>query len=230
MRALVALLGLVLGVVAGVSLLLANPLAWTRSLPPLPADLAPARPYSAGDFRGYDGDIRNLLGIDGVDRDLAFPDPALAHVRAGIVVLPAGEGAPAALAIKVSAVASDNSLWRARLGTHDYWNILWSGEGSVFVANDANYWGFARDSFFALLRGGGGDSLAPSYALSARSPSNGLPAIFGASGRYAGFTGEVRELMYPRAPGETRSAERAIAIKASPPPVTTTQGRSGRSG
>ena len=44
-RALVGMLGLVLGILAGAALLLANPLAWLRGLPPLPADLAPAKAY-----------------------------------------------------------------------------------------------------------------------------------------------------------------------------------------
>jgi hypothetical protein len=46
--------------------------------------------------------------------------------------------------------------------------------------------------------------------------------VTGASGSYAGFTGEIRELLY-LAPPNSERADRdwAIAIKANPPPVET---------
>jgi len=215
MRGLVGVLGFLLGVIAGVALLLGNPLAYFRGLPPLPPDLAPAKSYRWDDYRGMRGGVADLLGIAGRDAGVALMDPALQRVRAGIVVLPAGEGTPAALALKVSAIAEENSLWRAELGTHDYWSITWPGEGGVFANAYSNQWTLARDSFFALVLGN--DSLATAYPVTAPPPAAGVAAVTGATGRYAGFTGEIRETLYPAKDG--RGVDWAVSIKVNPPPV-----------
>ena len=85
----------------------------------------------------------------------ALAAPALANLRIGIIVLPAGDGRPAALAVKVSTLTEQNSLWRAQLGTLDYWNIFWPGEGSVFASGYSNYWPLMQDGFLAMFPGGG---------------------------------------------------------------------------
>jgi hypothetical protein len=219
-RAFIVVLGLVLGVLAGATLVLVNPLAWLRGLPPLPADLAPAKTYRWDDYRGIEGGVADLLGIATRNREVALMDPALPHVRVGIVVLPAGEGTPAALAVKVSAIAEANSIWRAQLGTDDYWSIFWPGEGSIFANAYSNYWPVARDAFFATVAGGDGEFMAPSYALTAPPPLGDAVGVTGASGRYAGFTGEIREQLYIAPPNSARTdPDWAIAIKANPPPV-----------
>ncbi len=221
-RALIVVLGLVLGVLAGACLVLGNPLAWFRGLPPLPADLSPFKAYRWDEYRGIEGGVADLLGVGRRNREVALMDPALANVRIGIVVLPAGEGTPAALAVKVSAIADDNSLWRAQLGTNDYWSIFWPGEGSVFANTYSNYWEVARDTFFARLAGGDRELMEPSYAVTAPPPLGDPAGVTGASGRYAGFAGETRELLYPAPPDSGRPGpDWAIAIKANPPPVAT---------
>jgi len=221
-RVLVAVLGLALGILTGAGLLLSNPLAWFRGLPPLPADLAPAKTYRWDDYRGIEGGVADLLGVARRNREVALMDPALPNVRVGIVVLPAGEGSPAALAVKVSAIAEENSLWRAELGTSDSWSIFWPGEGSIFANAYSNYWDVARDAFFAAVVGGDREHMAPSYAITAPSPRGDLAAVTGASGRFAGFTGEIREELYLAPPGAGKAdPDWAIAVKANPPPVAT---------
>ena len=216
MRMLIAILGLVLGVLVGFGLVLVNPVAYLRGLPPLPSDLAPAKAYRWDDYRGIEAGVADLLGIGRGASAVVLKDPALAHVRIGIVVLPAGEGMSAALAVKVSAIADDNSLWRARLGTLDYWNIFWPGEGSIFATGYNNLWLMTRDSFWATLRGGGPEMLAAEYPVSAPPPPGHATGVSGAAGRYAGFTGEIREVLYPAEHGP----DWTIAIKVNPPPVT----------
>jgi hypothetical protein len=221
-RALVGVLGLVLGILIGACLVLANPLAWFNGLPPLPAELAPVKAYRSDDYRGIEAGVAALLGVGRRDRKVALMDPALPHVRIGIVVLPAGEGMPAALAVKVSAIAEENSLWRAQLGTHDYWNIFWPGEGSVFASGYSNFWGVTRDAFLAVARGGDQELIATARPVSAPSPLGVWTGVTGAAGRYAGFTGEIRELLYPAPPDSTKKGpDWGIALKANPPPVTT---------
>ncbi|MEZ5565759.1 MAG: hypothetical protein R3F24_09680 [Gammaproteobacteria bacterium] len=231
MRLFSALLGLILGVLAGTALLLANPLTWFSGLAPLPDDIASPRAYSWEDFRGMDGGVADLLGLDlaagsGPNKEhdnaqRAFRKPALAGVRTGIVVLPAGDGSPAALAVKVSTIDSANNLWRAQLGTDDYWNIFWPGEGSVFAAGYSNLWPLARDRFlpFGQQPEPGTDGAGP-FALSAPEPTGGWTGVIGAAGRYAGYTGEIREwLSAPDTSPASGRLNRALALKVIPPPV-----------
>ena len=113
LRVVVGLLGLVLGVIVGGGLVLANPLAWLNGLPPLPAELAATKTYRWDSFRGIEIDTASLLGSGQRDTRTALMSPALAQLRIGVVVLPASAGTPAALAVKVATVAAENSLWRA---------------------------------------------------------------------------------------------------------------------
>lgn len=222
MRALVGLLGFALGILLGVMLLVFNPLASVHGLRPLPGDVAPVKAYRWEDYRGMEIGVGSLLGLGRGDRGVALMDPALRGVRMGIIVLPAGEGASAALAVKVSTIADENSLWRAQVGTNDYWNIFWPGEGSVFAGGYSNFWGVMRDDLLAAARGSDKASAVTGRLVSAPSPSGSSTGVAGASGRYAGFTGEIRELRYP-ADGNLKKSEAGwgIAIKANPPPVTT---------
>ncbi|MEO8223393.1 MAG: hypothetical protein ABI661_01200 [Gammaproteobacteria bacterium] len=215
MRAPIIVLGFLLGILVGVSLLLVNPLAFVAGMPPLATGVAPLKAYRWADYRGMEGGVADLLGLGRPDRKVALKAPALAHVRIGIVVLPAGEGTPAALAVKVAAIAGENALWKARLGTHDTWSILWPGEGSVFAASYSNFWAVARDTFFATARGGGRDLMAPEYGVSAPSAADDPTGVTGASGRYAGFTGEIRDVYSPGDP----DPDWALAIRMNPPPV-----------
>lgn len=222
MRALVAALGLVLGLLVGACMVLVNPLAWIGGLPPLSAELAPFKAYRGEAYRGIDLSAASLLRAGRQDPEIALMDPALRHVRIGIIVLPAGDGAPAALAVKVSAAAESNALWRAQLGTNDYWNIYWPGEGSIFAAGYSNYWAVMRAGFFAALGIGGQGSSTTGYPVSAPPPPGSAAGVTGAAGRYAGFTGEIRELLYPAADEGNRSdPDWAVAVKANPPPVAT---------
>lgn len=222
MRALVGLLGFALGMLLGVMLLVVNPLARLHGLRPLPGDVAPVKAYRWEDYRGMEITVGSLLGLGRGNHGVALMDPALRGVRMGIIVLPAGAGAPAALAVRVSTIADENSLWRAQVGTNDYWNIFWPGEGSVFASGYSNLWGVMRDDLLAAARGSDEASADTGRLVSAPSPSGGSTGVAGASGRYAGFTGEIRELRYP-ADGNVKKSEAGwgIAIKANPPPVTT---------
>jgi len=216
MRILTAVLGVVLGFLAGGLLVLANPLSMVGRLEPLPAEVAPPKAYRWEDARGMGTSMADLLGMGGRDNPAAFRDPALAHLRIGTVVLPAGDGLPAALAVKVSTVSTQNSPWRARLGTLDYWNIAWPGEGSVFASGYSNFWTLARDLALAGIRGGGTDALAPRYDLSALPPANAnLGGVVGATGRHAGATGSIREALVPAAGG----TEWTLALETRAPPL-----------
>lgn len=215
MRILTGVIGLVLGFLVGALLLVANPLSLVGQLSPLPREVAPPKAYRLEDFRGMGTGVKDLLGRGDRDSDVALKDSALVHLRIGTLVLPAGDGVPAALAVKVSAVSPQNSLWRARLGTLDYWNIAWPGEGSVFASGYSNFWALSRDLMLAGVRGAGADALADRYELSALPPVNADVGVVGATGRFAGVTGSIREVLAPTAGG----AEWTLALETRAPPL-----------
>jgi hypothetical protein len=217
MRWLVGFLGLALGMVAGAAMVLFNPLT-TRGQPgPLSANLVSDKSYRMDDYRGMSPDLQSL--IRGADRagERALRAPALEELRIGIIILPAGDGRPAALAVKVSTLSEQNALWRAQLGTLDYWSIFWPGEGSVFASGYSNYWPLVQDRFLALFSSGNGNAEA-SYPLSAQPPAGHLAGVTGAAGRYAGFIGEIRESLLPATSGDPGWQ---LSLKANPPPVGT---------
>lgn len=200
MRLLTGILGLLLGLVAGVLLVAANPLERVGRLPPLPADTTVlTKRYTLADVAGIPVGLGPLLGRGRSGEILS--DPPNRGVRIGLAVLPAGDGRPAALAVKASLVSPQNSLWRARLGLLDYWVIAWPGEGAVFATGYSNYWGLSRDVVWSVLGGGGRAALAPAYAVSALPPATDDMGVFGASGRYRNTTGELRETLEPQASG-----------------------------
>lgn len=222
MRLLGALLGLLCGVIAGTALVVMNPLTWARDTTPRAIDV-PRRAYSWDNYRGMNGNVADLLGWgrkagngpgdDPGDGQRSLHSQALDNVRIGIIRLPSGNGSPAALAVKVSTIDSNNALWRAQLGTDDYWNIYWPGEGSVFAAGYSNFWPIARDRLWSLAGlPAADDGSVRDYALSAFRPDGAWTGVVGASGRYAGYTGEIREWWA----GEL---DRTLGITVVPPPV-----------
>ena len=215
MKAVTVLAGLLLGACAGFLLLLLNPLSLVGALDPLPPGSAPAREYRPRDARGGVDGLADLLGIGAQPTAIALSDPALKYVRIAIVTLPATHGLPPALGVKVSTVSPQNSLWRARLGTLDHWNVFAPGEGSLFASGYSNFWSPARDAVFAAIRGGGTEDMAAEYPVSALPPAGHAAGVVGASGRYAGFTGEIRESLLPTESG----AGWMLAVKSTPPPL-----------
>lgn len=217
MRWLIGFLGLALGLLAGTAMVLFNPLTARGQLGSTQANLVPDKSYRMDDYRGMSPDLRSL--IRGADRagEVALAAPALEKLRIGIIILPAGDGRPAALAVKVSTLSEQNSLWRAQLGTLDYWNIFWPGEGSVFASGYSNYWPLVQDRFLAPFSGSNGNAGA-SYSLSTPPPAGQLSGVNGATGRYAGFIGEIREGLLTATSGDPGWQ---LSLKANPPPVST---------
>lgn len=194
MKLLAPVLAFIAGLGAGLVLVFANPLVQVGQLEPLALPTL-SKGYRAPDTRGFDLGIRPFLGA--AQGAGTLEDAANRHVRVSIAVLPAGDNVPAALAVKTSVLSRQNSLWRARLGTLDYWTLYWPGEGSVFVAGYSNYWNLLRDMLWASVRGQGGQGLAPEYPLSALPPRGHATGVYGASGRFSGQPGDARERLLP---------------------------------
>ncbi len=215
-QVVVGSLGLLAGILAGIVVVLISPMTRPSGLPPLAPDRAPPRAYSWDDYRGIRLDARDLSGYGSRTTGREFADPALTHVRLGIITLPGVDGGPEAIAVKVSALYAGDSLWKARLGTIDYWNIFWPGEGAVFATGYSNYWSLLRDKIWATVRGGGHRLLAAEYPVSVEPPAWKITGVTGSAGRYAGFGGDYRESLFPAATGEP---EWTLSLKLNPPPL-----------
>jgi len=197
-RVLAATAGLLLGVIAGLALVLGNPLVHVGALDgPVAGGAGMVARYTMPEVTGLQLGPGPLLGLAGG----ADADPALRAVRVGITVLPASATLPAALAVKVSVLSPQNSLWRARLGLLDYWSVAWPGEGSVFATGYSNFWALGRDLVVALASGQGRAGLELAYSMSALPPADDAAGLFGSSGRYAGLRGSIHETLEPAPDG-----------------------------
>jgi hypothetical protein len=207
MRWLIGILGLVLGIVAGVALLLFNPLMVRGPLASLKANLVPDKSYRMDDYRGMSPDLNSLLRGGAGSGENALAAPALANLRIAIIVLPAGDGRPAALAVKVSTVAEQ---------THC---------GAQPVRSITEYFPPGEGSVFSLYRATGagqvpGDASWLMHAKSARlSPHRHLrPADWcqRCGWSLCRLHGEIREGLLPATASEPGWQ---LSLKASPPPL-----------
>ncbi|MBW7931846.1 MAG: hypothetical protein H3C57_11210 [Gammaproteobacteria bacterium] len=194
-RKLVALLGLLLGVALGITLLMLNPISLSQAAPAgLSGAVRVLDWHSGGGFRGMAMTPGALLGWSG--NAAAFADPALRHARVEIVVLDDDAGGESVLGVRLSAVATQDSLLQARLGVTTAWNLVWPGRGSVMLAGSENAWPVLRDGLWAFVRGHGFRPGQDLYSLPPL-PGAGAPALVSGSGSFEGLRGSFREDFQP---------------------------------
>lgn len=194
-RKFIVLLGLLLGVVLGITLLMLNPISLSQAAP---AGLSGAVRLldwrSSGGFRGMAMTPGGLLGWPG--NAAAFADPALRHVRVEVVVLDDDASGESVLGVRLSAVAAQDSLLQARLGVTTAWNLVWPGQGSVMLAGSENAWPVLRDGLWAFARGHGFRPGRDLYSLPPL-PGAAAPALISGSGPFEGHRGSFREDFRP---------------------------------
>lgn len=201
MKALVVIAGLVIGLFAGTTVLLFNPIAFARDGA---AGLSGAiRSFSWQGGAGYEGLALTPAGLLGFGADRTFDDPGIGDARAEVVALGSDAGNRPALAVRLSALARPNSLLQARLGMVTAWNIVWPGQGSLLLAGSENFWTPVRDGLWSALRGRGFQPGRASYALPPV-PGLGANLIVAGSGEFAAVRGGFREEYSPvdDAPGD----------------------------
>ena len=209
MRAIVAALGLLIGVLLGVALLLLNPLSFSQGTP---AGLSGAVRVlgweSGGGFRGFELTPGGLLGWESaVGRAAAFGDPGLRHARVEIAALTEDAGGAQVLGVRLSAIGPQDALLQARLGVVTAWNLVWPGQGTVLLAGSENLWAPLRDGLWSAVRGRGFAPGDKRYALPPL-PGSGAPLLVAGTGPFAGVRGGFREDFTPVAarPGDLTGA------------------------
>lgn len=215
MGKLAALLGFLVGIAAGILLLLYNPLS-----PPPESNLirsggSEAYRYTPSEVRGMDLSAKGLMNgerLGLVEHD--FSSPGISHSIAAVLVLRDANGDYAALATKLAAFSADSSVLRGDVGINSYWNIFWPNRGSVFLAGYENRWPMIRDRFVAAIRGDVPGPGSQEYILTAKSDRHEAARAFGGSGRYRDTKGTFQESeQRPDADSETEGSV-ALAISA----------------
>lgn len=199
MRVLVLIAGLVAGLLAGLWLVFANPLVLAGRLPPAAGEASEQLRFHPGVTIPLEGTVSSLLGLGG--RGMLDSAPANRHVQGAAVIVDGNPGELPAAVVRVSVAASQNALWKARLGTLDYWLVHRPGAGSWFAAGYSNYFDVAGDLAWGTIRGRGRAGLASGYELGALPPASHGAGLFGVSGIYRGAGGDVRGRVSPEAAG-----------------------------
>ena len=192
MRFIVVLLGLATGVMLAVAVLLARPAQLLQSAAAFDNSESVRMSFGQALQRGMtDGPFAGL----GIGGDIAggLGDASLDYLRFDISVLDGGDEGGQALGIKLSALGRDNDLLAGRLSTQSAWNLLWPGQGSLFLIGKDDQWPLVSDA----LAGGvqGGFDLGPGeYPLHGTGQLGLRQEVIGASGRLGKATGQYREL------------------------------------
>ncbi len=197
MRFLVSIAGVLIGAFLGAALLMLNPITLTQTGPAGLAGAISALGWqSGGGYRGFAMTPAGLLGAENDDPALDFKDAGIRYARVEVVALAGDPGAPPALGVRLSAIARQSALLRARLGVTTAWSIAWPEKGTVLLSGSENYWAPLRDGLWSAVRGRGFQPGGARYALP---PMAGLgtPAIVSGSGELGGAHGAFREAFSP---------------------------------
>lgn len=205
MKKVMAGLGLVIGVLLGTALLMLNPVTLMQ---PRPVGLAGAVQalgwQDAGGSTGFAMTPAGVLGVAG-DREkgAGLALPGIRYARAEVVALAGDSGMPEALGVRLSAIADENSLMKARLGIVTSWNLVWPQRGSVLLAGSENLWTPLRDGLWSAVRGRGWNPGRERYLL-APLPEAGTGLVVKRTGEFSGSGGAFREQFTPLAsrPGD----------------------------
>lgn len=204
MKSVVAFLGLLIGSLLGGALVLLNPITLAQGTPAGLTGAVRTFTWAAGGgHRGFDLTPSGLLGGRGVEPGAGFDDPGIRYARAEVVLLTGEPGAPAALGVRLSAVARPNALLKARLGTTTAWNLVWPERGTLLLAGSENYWAPLRDGLWSAVRGRGFTPGAARYPLPPL-PGFGPPVLVRGTGAFEASKGGFREVFspLPQAPAE----------------------------
>jgi hypothetical protein len=198
MRVVTIIAGLGVGVLLGVGLLSLNPIVWFH---PPPVGLSGAVRTlgweSGGRFAGFPLTPGGLLGLSvPSDAGRVATERGVRLARAEAVLLTGDAELPAALGVRLSALAEENSLLRARFGIVTQWNIVWPGMGSVLLSGSENLWPPLRDGLWSALRGRGLRPTAVRYALSPL-PGREAAGFALGTGAFAEAAGAFREEFSP---------------------------------
>ncbi|UCG72228.1 MAG: hypothetical protein JSV45_13410 [Chromatiales bacterium] len=190
MPILVAILGLLTGMVVTGFALLQDPFSLFESATDTPIDAPAQLVTSSAIGRGLTFYPVGILGFEDAQVE-PFADPALRYARLELALLDSGDGGARALAVKLSAPRGDNSLVRGRLVTDSAWNVIWPGHGSLFLAGRDDYRPLLADHLLNAASGKGLQGTERPQLMTI------APRLLGSGGRLAAAAGTYREYWNP---------------------------------
>ena len=197
MRRAVVVAGFLCGMLLGLVVLALNPMGMSSSAPVVAAG-ARTLTFNTGQFRGFELTPFALLGVSGIAADGAgLSEPAIRYSRIDVAALSADSSSAVALAVRLSSIARENSLWRGRLGVVTDWNVVWPEQGSLFLSGSENFGPVVADCLWSLLRGHGLRPRAPRYDLSPVPGAGTGQSVNGARGAFDGARGSFVESFEP---------------------------------
>jgi hypothetical protein len=188
---LVTLLGILLGAAGAAAALYYNPLTKVRELPPKDSWML------SYDFPG--GSTLALthagqLGLPHIPTDVeTLWEATITDVVLNVLVLEDENGAPRALASRVSVPSRETDFLLKGFLVSEHWLITVPGQGTLFVDGENNLWPFLKEALIPVKY------LQQQWQGPARypvtvGPTSGRAAeVFGVSGAFTGMRGTARE-------------------------------------
>ncbi len=205
MRALIRMIGFVTGVALATALIALRPAQLLQLNPEFAVADSIRMQMQAGSQRGVRDGGLSVLGIhDHLGGGLA--DPALRFARFGVALFDGGGDGGQALGIKLSALDQSNQLVKGQLQAHSVWNLIWPGQGGMFLLGEEDRWQPLVDGLRNATQGRGFQPKEQSYPLTLKASGQPSNDLTGASGYFAEVTGEYREWLTPSSNASMRGA------------------------
>ncbi|MGI9330080.1 MAG: hypothetical protein ACR2QB_05135 [Gammaproteobacteria bacterium] len=195
MRQITVLAGLVCGCLVTLAFLLAGGLGLLQAKITPSVDKPGVLQIDEVFSRGMAEQPAALLGL-APSLGGGFEESSLRHVRISVARLDSPESGDSALAIKISAPATENSLLNSQLYMQSTWNLGWPGHGSVFLIGQDNHLPLLGNLFWNLFTGDGFELSERPHPLSERT------RLLGAGGRLSAAEGIYQEYRVPPGAGE----------------------------
>ena len=204
MKYLIALLlGLAVGVAVFLMLVLFNPLATDNRLSALSVSDNQVITFNysavATDALVYTNDGRSQVSPYPA-KVLQLWEPTVRRTDARVTVLRDSRDQPAAIGIKFSSDSEKTNVLNGEAIVDSVWHIYAPGEGSLFVEQQENYWGFLREIAIPARWSSGNNWRGIWNASITSGPGAlGTSRVFGGSGIYAGMETDGVESLSARA-------------------------------
>ncbi len=205
MRALIRILGFGAGVALATALIALRPAQLLQLSPEFAAPDAIQMRIKAGFRRGVrDGGFSILGRQDHLGGRL--DDPALRFARFSVALFDGGGDGGPALGIKLSGLDRDNQLVTGQMRAGSVWNLIWPGQGGMFLTGREDRWQLVVDSLRNAIGGKGFRPMEQNYPLTPSRSADFANRLVGASGYFADVTGEYREWYMPTSNAAVRGA------------------------
>ena len=197
------LLGLAVGVAAFLALLYFNPLTTQNRLSPLSVSDNQVITFNysavATEALVYTNDGRSQVAPHPA-KVLQLWEPTVRHTNARVTVLRDGRNLPAAIGIKFSSDSEKTNVLNGEAIVDSVWHVFAPGQGSLFVEQQENYWGFLREIAIPA-RLSSGDNWRGNWNASITSGPGalGTSRVTGGSGVFAGMEADAVESLSAKA-------------------------------